>query len=77
VLPYGHPRSSFDLVTEAEATYLRDGHTIVDRMNRETAEKKVEEMRAEVRRVCREARKDIAELLRSRCNDRTVPSRYR
>jgi hypothetical protein len=76
-LSYEHLGNGLGLVTQAEADFIRDGHTIIDRLNREAAEKKVEEMRAEVARVYREAAKDIAGMLRERCNDRTVPSRYR
>jgi hypothetical protein len=65
------------LTTQAEADHTRDGHTIIDRLNRERAEQQVTEMRAEVQRVYREAGADLAKLIRSRCNERTVPSRYR
>ena len=76
-LPYERLGSGSGLVTEAEATYLRDSHTISDRMGCEAAEKKIEEVQAELRRVYREAGKDLADMLRERCNERTVPSRYR
>jgi hypothetical protein len=76
-LPYEHLWMGFGLMTEAEANYVRDGHTIVDRLAREAAEQQVKDIRAELSRVYREAGKDLAEMLRERCNDRTVPSRYR
>lgn len=76
LLPYDQIRVS-GLTTQAEADHIRDGHTIMDRLNRETAEKHVAEMRAEVARVYREAAADLAKLIRARCNERTVPSRYR
>lgn len=76
-LSYERLRDGWGLITQAEANHLRDGHTVIDRLNRERAEEQVKEMRAEVARVYREAAKDLAELIRNRCNDRTVPSRYR
>lgn len=76
-LPYEHINSRFGLITQADADHLRESCTIVDRMNREKAEEQVKEMRAEVRRVYREAAADLAAMIRNRCNDRTVPSRYR
>jgi hypothetical protein len=69
--------ASTGLTTIAEADHIREGHTVMDRLNREAAEKQVTEMRAEVQRVYREAAADLAKLIRGRCNERTVPSRYR
>jgi hypothetical protein len=76
-LSYEHLKMGYGLITQAEADHVLDGHTIVERLNRERAEAQVKEMRAELDRVYREAGKDLADMLRSRCNDRTVPSRYR
>lgn len=76
-LPYEHLTGGLGLVTRAQADWVRDTHTIVDRMNREAAEQQVKEVRVELARVYREAGKDLAELIRARCNDRTVPSKYR
>lgn len=76
-LPYEHLNNGQGLITEEEAKHTRDSHTYFDRSNREKAEQQVKDMRAELSRVYREAGKDLAEMLRSRCNDRTVPSRYR
>lgn len=76
-LPYDSLGRGFGLTTQAEADHTRESHTIVDRLAREAAEKKVAEMRAEVARVYREARGDVADYLRSRCNERSVPSKYR
>jgi hypothetical protein len=76
-LPYEHLENGFGLTTDAAAKNLIEGHTVIDRMNREKAEQQVREMRAEMARVYREAGKDLANLLRERCNERTVPSRYR
>jgi len=77
VFPYERLTDGRGLITQAEADHVRDGHTIVDRMGRETAEQQVKEMRAEVARVYREAAKDLAEMIRDRCNEVSVPSRYR
>ncbi len=76
VLPYDQIRVS-GLTTQAQADHTRDGHTVMDRLNREAAEKQVREMRAEMARVYLEARKDVAEAIRSRCNERTVPAKFR
>jgi hypothetical protein len=70
-------RLGFGLTTEAYSNHLIKGHTVIDRLNREKAEQQVKEMRAEVARVYREARADVAAYLRARCNERTVPSRNR
>lgn len=64
------------LTTEAYAKNLYDTSGL-DRMHREQAEEQVKEMRAEVARVYRDAAKDLAAFLRARCNERSVPSRYR
>lgn len=64
------------LTTEAYAKYVYDTSGL-DRMHREQAEAQVKEMRVEVQRVYREAAKDLAAFLRTRCNERSVPSRYR
>lgn len=74
---YDHLRTGCGLTTDAYAEHLYSGNALVDRLNLERAEAKVKEMRAEVRRVYAEARKDIANYLRDWCNERTVPSRYR
>lgn len=76
-VPYEHLGSGHGLTTDAEATYVRDSHTFTDRHNLERAEQQIKELRAELRRVYAEAGKDLAELLRERCNERTVPSKYR
>jgi hypothetical protein len=55
VFPYERLTDGRGLITQAEADHVRDGHTVIDRMGREAAEKQVKEMRAEVRRVYREA----------------------
>lgn len=64
------------LTTESYAQHLYDTSAL-DRMQRETAEQQTSEARAETRRVYREAGKDFADLLRTRCNEVSVPSRYR
>lgn len=65
------------LTTEVYAKYLYEGSAVIDRLNLQQAEQQVKEMRAEMRRVYREAGKDLANMLRERCNERSVPSRYR
>lgn len=76
-LPYEHLNSGFGLTTESYHLWDVKDATALARMQAESAEERVKEMRAEVARVYREARKDLAEFLRDRCNERTVPSRYR
>lgn len=76
-LPYEHLTRGQGLTAEAATTYLLESHTLADRMGRERAEEQVKAIREEMRRVFREAGKDLADLLRERCNERTVPSRYR
>lgn len=76
-LPYEHLNRGQGLTTDAEASWIRDAHTVADRLAREAAERQVKEMRAEVARVYQEAAKDLAAFLRDRCNERTVPSRFR
>lgn len=76
VLPYDQVNVP-GLMTDAEAKHIRDAHTVIDRINREKAEQEVKEMREEVRRVYRESAADLSDLIRNRCNERTVPSRYR
>ena len=72
-----HLTHGYGLTTDAYAKHLYSGSAVIDRLNLEKAEQQVAEMRAEVRRVYAEARKDIAASLREWCNERTVPSRYR
>lgn len=76
-LPYERLENGQGLTTDSATTYLLDSHAISDRMGRERAEEQVKEVRDEMRRVYREAGKDLADLLRERCNERSVPSRYR
>jgi hypothetical protein len=70
-------RSHFGLTTEAYARRDLKGAVALAEMHREQAEQQVKEMRAEVARVYREAAGDLAAFLRARCNERTVPSKYR
>lgn len=70
-------RSGMGLTTDADADWTRGAHTVADRMAREAAEKRVAELREEVRRVYREAAQDLAAAIRERCNERSVPSRFR
>jgi hypothetical protein len=64
------------LTTDSYARHLYDTSAL-DRMQRETAEQQTRDARAETRRVYREAGKDFADFLRARCNEVSVPSRYR
>jgi hypothetical protein len=75
--PYDYVQQGSGLTTQQYADYVREGHTIVDRTNLQTAERQIRELRGEVTRVYRDAGADIAQMLRDRCNERTVPSRYR
>jgi hypothetical protein len=76
-LPYEHLDHGQGLTTEAQAKHVTDTVAYFDQVNREKAEQQVKEMREEVRRVYREAAKDLANRIRERCNERTVPSRFR
>ena len=76
-IPYETVSPSTGLTTIAQADHNRDSHTVIDRLNREAAERERDAARAETRRVMTEARRDIAEALRNWCNERTVPSRFR
>lgn len=75
--PYDNLKHGFGLITAAQAKHETDGVAYFDRIGREKAEEQVKEMRAELARARREAGSDFAEYLRNRCNERTVPSRYR
>jgi hypothetical protein len=76
-LPYEHLENGQGLTTDSYNRFDVNGATALSRMHAEQAEEQVREMRAEVARVYRDARKDVAGYLRERCNERTVPSRYR
>lgn len=76
-LSYEHLIAGQGLTTDAAADWVRGAHTFADRHNREASEKQVKELRAEIGRIYREAGKDLAEMLRNRCNEVSVPSRYR
>jgi hypothetical protein len=64
------------LTTEADAKHTYDNGAL-ERMQREQAEEKVKEARAETRRAYAEAGQDFADFLRAKCNERSVPSKYR
>lgn len=68
---------STGLVTAAYSEHIRNAHTTIDRLNRESAEQQVKEMRVEVQRVYRESATDLAKYIRGRCNEVSVPSKYR
>ena len=76
-LPYDSVNQMTGLTTVAAADYTRDGHTIIDRMNREAAEKQRDEARAETRAVMVDAAQRLSDYIREWCNERRVPSRYR
>jgi hypothetical protein len=76
-LPYDTVRTSTGLTTLAEADHLRSACTAVDRVNREAAERRAREAQGEARSVLREAAQRVADHIRARCNDRSVPSRLR
>ena len=67
----------FGLTTTADAEFLRNAHTVMDRLSADAARKQADAARKEARRVLLEAAADCADLIRARCNDRSVPSRYR
>jgi hypothetical protein len=68
-------RSGF--VSDREHMNNLNGHTVIDRLNAEAAEKRADEARSEADRVSEEAAADLAKGLRAWCNERTVPSRLR
>ena len=76
-LPYDDVAPSTGLTTLAHADHLRDGHTIIDRMNREAAERERDEARAETRDIVHKAAQLLSDRIREWCNERRVPSRYR
>jgi hypothetical protein len=74
---FDHVRNGQGLTTESYHQFNVKGATALSAMHAEQAKEEAKELRAEVRRVYTEAGKDLAEMLRERCNERTVPSRYR
>lgn len=80
--PHGHVKhetvsESTGLMTTAYANHLIESNTIMSRLNAESAQREAKAAREETRRVYREAGRDLARLIRDRCNERTVPSRFR
>ncbi len=75
--PYESVDRATGLMTVANADHNRDSHTIIDRLNAGRAHEEAKAARDEVRRVYREARRDIAQALRDWCNERTVPAKLR
>jgi hypothetical protein len=76
-LPYEHLWQGHGLTTEAQADWTLKGATALSKAQAEDAEKEIAEARTEMQRVYREAATDLANLIRGRCNERTVPSKYR
>lgn len=64
------------LITDSYAKHVYDNGAL-ERMQLKKAEQDVKAARAETARVYRESAKDLAAFLRARCNERSVPSRYR
>jgi hypothetical protein len=76
-LTYETVNGMLGLITSAESAWLVEGHTAVSRLNAESAAAQVVEMRAEVRRVQRDAARDLVEYLRGWCNERRIPAKTR
>lgn len=76
-LTYETVSGQLGLITKAEHEWLRQAHTAHDRMRAEDAERQVVELRAEVKRIRRDAWRDAAAYLRDWCNDRRIPARFR
>jgi hypothetical protein len=76
-LTYETVSTSLGLTTVAAADWLTEGHTVLTRLRAERAEEQVKEMRAEVRRVRRDAARDLVKYLRGWVNERRIPARLR
>ena len=76
-LTYETVNGTLGLTTEAECAWRVEGHTVMSRLRAERAEAQVVEMRAEVRRVRRDAARDLVTYLREWCNDRRIPAKTR
>ena len=75
--PNDHLDYRLGVVSHDEAIATTRGEAAHADMLRERAEQQVKEMREEVRRVYREAAADLADSIRGRCNERSVPSKLR
>lgn len=76
-LTYETVSRSLGLVSVAESDWRLSGHTVMDRLRAERAEGQVKEMRAELRRVRRDAARDLVRYLRGWVNERRIPARLR
>jgi hypothetical protein len=76
-LTYETVNGMLGLTTLAEHAWSVEGHTVVSRLNAERAEAQVVEMRAEVRRVRRDAARDLVKYMREWCNERRIPAKTR
>jgi len=76
-LTYETVSKQLGLTTVAEADWLRDSHVVMDRLRAEQAEEQVKELRAEVRRVRRDAARDLVKYLREWVNERRIPAKTR
>jgi hypothetical protein len=65
------------LISVADHEWTVGTHQVVDRMAKERAEAQVAELRAEVRRIRRDAWRDAVRYLREWCNERRIPARLR
>ncbi len=76
-ITYETVNRTLGLMTEAESEWHTSESVITNRMRAERAEEQVKEMRAEVRRVRRDAARDLVKYLREWCNERRIPARLR
>jgi hypothetical protein len=70
-------RIGHQFVAQAEHMRILEMNRSVDRANGEQAQQALAHYTAEYERKMRESARVYAEALRARCNERTVPSRYR
>jgi len=76
-LSYETVSPSLGLVSMAQHDWTLSGHLTMERLRAERAEREVSELRAEVKRIRRDAWRDAAKNLREWCNERRIPARYR
>ncbi len=76
-LTYETVSHALGLLTVAEHEWLLERHTVMSRLRAERAEAQVVEMRAEVRRVRRDAARDLVKYLREWCNERRITAKTR
>jgi hypothetical protein len=76
-LTYETVSRSLGLVSVAESDWHTSGMVVTTRMRAERAEEQVTQMRAEVRRVRRDAARDLVKYLREWVNERRIPAKTR